>query len=184
MGYEEALKKAWDDLGGAAGSGISVRFLADEYILDTKSHSVHSLSCNVPAKDYASIIILHYIAKKLKLKTLPKPYGEWVDFRDLEGGEIYYPIFKKRTIDRLASKFGRDHDAFRTSVGRYPSRAISIGDTGFIVDTFTDVPILIALYGQDEEFAPGANILFDRNISEIFVTEDIVVLTEILVHSL
>ncbi|HPM43295.1 MAG TPA: DUF3786 domain-containing protein [Candidatus Omnitrophota bacterium] len=184
MGYEEALKKAWDDLGGAPESDISVRFLADEYILDTKNRSVHSLSCNVPAKDYTSVIILHYIAKKLKLKALPKPYGEWIDFKDLEGGEIYYPIFKKRTIDRIASKFGRDHDAFRSSVGRYPSRAASIGDTSFIVDTFTDVPILIALYGQDEEFGPGANILFDRSISEIFVTEDIVVLTEILTHSL
>jgi len=36
----------------------------------------------------------------------------------------------------------------------------------------------------DEEFGPDANILFDKNISGIFCTEDIVVLTELIVHLL
>lgn len=185
MGYQQALEIAWDDIAELAGlDTLTVRFLADEYAVDTGSRSVLSLSCNTPAKDYASIIILHYLIRKLRLKELPEPAGEWIDFKELEGGEAYYPTFKKRTIDRVARKFGLDHAAFLASAGRYPSRKASVGDTCAVIETFKYVPVLIALYKADDEFGPGANILFDKDIGAIFVTEDVVVLTEILVHSL
>jgi hypothetical protein len=185
MGYQQALEKAWNDIGELAGSNTwMIKFLADEYTVDTGKRSVLSLACNIPAKDYATIVILHYLTRRLRLKELPKPAGEWIDFKELEGGEAYYPTFKKRTIDRVAQKFGADHAAFHASIGRYPSRKASVGDTGAVIEIFKDVPILVALYKADDEFGPDANILFDKNIRTIFVTEDIVVLTEILVHSL
>ena len=59
-----------------------------------------------------------------------------------------------------------------------------IGDISYIIQAFSEVPLLIALFKADDEFGPDANILFDKDITGIFCTEDIVVLTEILVHSL
>lgn len=57
-------------------------------------------------------------------------------------------------------------------------------DKRIVIEALEKVPILITLSRQDEEFSPDANILFDESIRQIFCTEDVVVLTEILTHSL
>ncbi len=65
MSYEIAIKKAWDELIKAAGSAnLTVKFLADEYTADPASRKVLSLACNVPAKDFSAILILHYLIRK------------------------------------------------------------------------------------------------------------------------
>ena len=53
---------------------------------------------------------------------------------------------------------------------------------GIIIHPIQEVSILITISKADEEFGPDANILFDKNISDIFCTEDIVVLTEMVAH--
>ena len=169
MSYQQALKKAWDDLTSISrdSDSYAVKLLSDTYTVDLKNRTVFSDSCNIPAKEYTSIIILHYLAKKLKLGSLPQPSGEWIDFRQLEGGEGYYPAFKKRTIDKILKKYGS-----------------SPKDMSTMVQALESVPMLITTSKADEEFGPAANILFDRTVSAVFCTEDIVVLTEIVVHQL
>ena len=107
MSYAQALDKAWADLGELSDiNTFSVKFLSDTYSVDAQKKKVLSDSCNVPAKEYISLVTLHYLIKKLRLKEMPCPSGEWVDFNRLEGGEGYYPAFKKRTIDRILKKYG------------------------------------------------------------------------------
>lgn len=185
MGYETALKKAWDDIKNAAKDGhLTVKFLSDEYDIDIDKRSLLSRSCNIPAKDHVSIILLHYYARKLRDKNLPGPTGDWVDFRSLEGGDAYFPAFRKRTTDYLIKKFGRDSIALIESANRFPSRGYERADRGVIIYPFEDVPILIIVNMADEEFGADANILFDRSIGKIFCTEDIVVLTDIVAREL
>ena len=185
MGYQQALALAWDDIADLTEvPRHTVRMLADSYSVDIPARTVISDSCGIPAKEAVAIIALHYLAGSLRLKGMPALAGEWVDFRTFEGGEAYYPTFRKRTIDRIAKKFGKDPEAFRASCGRYPSQPAPVGDVSFAVDVFPEIPILVALYRGDEEFGPSANILFDRSTGAIFSTEDIVVMTEILIHSL
>ena len=57
-------------------------------------------------------------------------------------------------------------------------------DVSVIIHPFKEISILITMSKADDEFGPDANILFDKNISKIFCTEDIVVLTEMVVHLL
>ena len=65
-----------------------------------------------------------------------------------------------------------------------PGEITDKGDVGVIIHPFKEVSILITMSRADEEFGSDSNILFDKNISEIFCTEDIVVLTEMVVHLL
>ena len=185
MGYEQALEKAWGDiLGLTEDKRFSAKLLADEYDINLEDKKVFSVSCNVPAKDYTSIILLHYIIKKLKLKTLPDPTGNWIDFRQLEGGGGYYPTFKKRTIDVVSRKYGSRPEALLDTTNRFCAKKVQIGDVGIVIEPLENMPVLITISKGDEEFPPDANMLFDESIREIFCTEDIVVLTEIIVHSL
>jgi len=185
MGYARTLEKAWNDISGLAGKRhFSVSLLSDNYDIDLDKRTVLSSSCNVPAKDHISIILLHYLIQKSKLGSLPQISGEWIDFNELEGGSGYYPAFKKRTIARIIRKYGADPAAFLSISDRLPAKEERRGDAGMVIEALEGVPILITLEKADEEFGPDANILFDRNISKIFCTEDVVVLTEFVVHSL
>lgn len=185
MAYEQALDKAWKDVAAATSDKrLTVKFLSDIYDIDIERRIALSSSCNVPAKDYATIIMLHYLLQKLALTQLPAPSREWVDFTSLVGGEGYYPTFKKRTIDRVLGRYGKNPEALLGITDRMPSKILSLGDVAVVIYPFVEVGILIKMSKGDEEFGPSADILFDGNISRIFCTEDIVVLTEIVVHQL
>ncbi len=185
MGYEQALEKAWAEISGLAPEKqLSLKFLNDNYSINTEARSVLSESCNVPAKTYLSILLLHYLIRKFRPKGPVKPTGEWIDFNQLEGGEEYYPTFKKRTISHLLRKYGKAPEAILKVSERLPVKTADKGDVGIVVYPFVDVPILITMWKADDEFGPDANILFDRTIADVFCTEDIVVLTETIVHSL
>jgi len=185
MEYMQALEKAWKDAAELiADKRVSVKFLADEYEIDAENKKVFSVSCNIPAKEHVSLIILHYLIKKIKLGSLPMPTGKWIDFRELKGAEGYYPAFKKRTIETILRKYGERPEELLNAATRFCAKKVQVGDVGIAIEAFKNAPILITLSRADEEFGPDANILFDENIREIFCTEDIVVLTEILVHVL
>jgi len=112
MGYEQALGKAWNEIAALSREKkFSLKFLADEYEIDVEQKRVLSLSCNVPAKEFLSIILLHYFIQKQKQRVLPQPSGDWVDFRQIEGGDAYYPAFKKRVTGTLFRKFSTRPDA-------------------------------------------------------------------------
>lgn len=185
MTYGPALEKAWTALSGLTGEKrLSVRFLADEYEIDPIKRTILSVSCNVPTKDYLTIILLHYLIKTLGPEGLPAPAGKWIDFRELEGGQGYYPAFKKRTIDVVLHKYGSSPDALLNINERFSARKVQAGDVGVVIEPFKNVLILITLNRADEEFGPDANILLDETAARTFCTEDIVVLTEIVVHAL
>jgi hypothetical protein len=183
MSYDVAIGKAWEDLLKLNPSGnISVKFLADEYRIDFKDKKVMSLACNVAAKDFTAILILHYLAHKLK--KLPMLSGEWVSFKELSNVEGYYPAFRNRAIEPIIRKYGKAPDGLLTALERLPGKRIDQGDIGIVLEAFEGVPIMIVLWKGDEEFSPDANLLFDKSVTKIFCTEDIVVLAGIVASNI
>lgn len=175
MGYEVAIKKAWEDLAKLKpGNELSVKFLADEYSVDLEAKRVLSLACNIKAKDFTSILILHYLAQKLK--GLPKLTGDWLTFREFSGVEGYFDAFHKRAIEPIIRKHGKYPEGIKTALERLPAKEFSGGDIGVVIQAFEGVPALVKLWKADEEFGPDANMYFDSSITGIFCTEDIVVL--------
>jgi len=183
MGYEVAFKKAYDDLLALNPPGnMSVKFLGDEYSIDIVSGKPISLSCNVPVKDFTAILILHYLARKIN--GLPALTGEWLTFRELSGVEGYLEAFKKRSIEPIIRKYGGNPEGIFTVLEKLPARKINGADASIVVDAFQGVPVLIKIWRKDEDFAPDANIFFDRSVTRIFCTEDIVVLAGMVAHYL
>ena len=183
MGYDIALNKAWGELEGLSPQKIiPVKFLGDEYSVDIGSKKIMSLSCNVPAKDFTAILVLHYLA--CSLKGLPKLSGEWVSFKELSAVEGYYPAFRARAIEPIIRKYGANPEAILAVQERLAAKRINQGDMGLVVEAFAGVPVLVELWKGDSEFGPEANMLFDSSISRIFCTEDVVVLAGIVAASL
>jgi hypothetical protein len=165
MGYQAALDKAWKALETAGlRNKEPVRFFSEEYTVDADRRSVLSAS-GFPAKDFVSVLVLHYLIQKLA--GLPQLNGEWISFKELDGGEQYYPAFRKRSIDILLKKFAGNVETLGKSAQ---------ADAGTVLEAFPGVPLQVLMWKSDEEFAAEATILFDRCISRIFSTEDIAVL--------
>ncbi|MCM8790230.1 MAG: DUF3786 domain-containing protein [Candidatus Omnitrophica bacterium] len=185
MTYTAALEKAWKDLANIAKERrYSVKFVSDTYDIDLDGKTVISASCSAPTREYTVIIILHYLTQKLLFGKLPEPAGEWIDFNQIEGGDAYYPTFRKRTIERIIKKYGKKPEDLLAAAGRLPHKKGPVGDVSVVIYPFEEVGILIKMSKADEEFGPDANILYDANIPRIFCTEDIVVLTELVVNQL
>jgi hypothetical protein len=183
MSYDIAINKAWDELAAVAKEkNLSVKFLGDEYSVDLGAKKLISLACNVPAKDFTVILILHYLAKKIN--GLPELTGDWVSFKELSGIEGYYPAFRKRAIEPIIRKYGSDPKNLLTVLERLPAKKTQPADVSIVVEAFEGVPILVELWASDEEFGPEANMLFDKSIIDIFCTEDTVVLAGLVAAAL
>jgi len=183
MSYDIAINKAWEEIANLnAPKTLSVKFLTDEYSVDLDNKKVISLACNVPAKDFSAILILHYLAQKLN--GLAQLTGEWLSFKELSGIEGYYPAFRKRAIEPIIRKYGSHPEGLLEALDRLPGKKVDQGDIGIVLEVFAGVPVMIELWRSDEEFGPEANMLFDKSITRIFCTEDIVVLTGIISSAL
>lgn len=175
MGYEAAISKSWQDLAQLdPDKFLSVRFFADEYTVDLENKKVLSLSCNAAAKDFTAILILHYLAQRIK--GLPVLNNEWLTFRELSGVEGYVGAFRKRAIEPVISKYGKNPDALFGALDRLGGKRAQGADVAIAISVFEGVPVLVKLWRADEEFGPEANMFFDKSITGIFCTEDIVVL--------
>lgn len=183
MGYDIALALAWTELNKLAQEKhYTLRFLNDAYRIDWQNKQILSSSCQAPAKPHYSILLLHYLAKKLA--GLSPVTGQWVSFRELSGAGGYYPAFKKRVIDVIMQKYSSNPQALLQASLRLQARETHLADMSVIVDVFDSVPILITFWRADEEFAPELNVLFDQSISDIFCTEDVVVLAEVMAYNI
>ncbi|MCX5693970.1 MAG: DUF3786 domain-containing protein [Candidatus Omnitrophica bacterium] len=178
-----ALKKAWEDLANLkAPNNLSVKFMADEYALELPARSMVSVACNIPAKDFLSILILHYLAQKLK--GLPGLTGQWLSFREISGIQGYYDAYYKRSIDPIIRKYGKQPDTLVNCLSRLPAKLSAGADISIVVEVFAGVPVLIRLWKADAEFAADANIYFDASIKDIFCIEDVVVLAQLVASQL
>jgi hypothetical protein len=183
MGYKVALNKAWEGLARHnIGKETRVKFLGDEYILDAENKKLISLACNLPAKDFTSILILHYLAQKAK--GLPALSGEWVSFKEIAGVEGYEAAFRQRAIMPIIRKYGSRPEGILAALDRLPAKRIEQADIGIVLEVFEGVPLLVTLWRADDEFGPEANMLFDRSIAQIFCIEDVVVLAGLVASSL
>jgi hypothetical protein len=183
MGYEVAINKAWAELATFKEPHESAtRFLADNYTVDYKNRAILSLSCNAPAKEFTTVLILHYLIQKAK--GLPPLTGQWLNFRELSGIEGYYEAFRRRSLEPLIRKFGNNPEGIIACLERFSGKKAQGADAAVVIETFPQVPALIKIWGKDEEFGADANMFFDASISHIFCTEDIVVLAQMVASQL
>lgn len=183
MPYESAIEKSWNDLAKLSNSPIhNVDLLGDTYEVNLKNRQVLSNSCNVPTKDHVTLLLLHYLIGSLKNVYIPS--GQWISFKEVGGGEIYYPAFREGVIKPILRKYGNNPEALFSVLERFEGAKIDISDASIEVRVFPDVNVRIILWKADEEFGPEANILFDKNLTKIYTMEDITVLSHFIVGNI
>lgn len=184
----EPLKGAWDKAaylspkllsmtqGLKADQGtkkVVLRVMDKECSVDLGSRSMTYLSPGekeVPP--HLQILVLHYLEGAARAQLA----NRFVTFREFEGGAIYYPAFKARTIDVIVKEFGERPDLLRRIGEAMRGEPIGVGSVGFKVSFFPKVPVAVVLWLGDEEVPAAANMLFDANAGIVLPTEDISVM--------
>ena len=182
MGYEISLNKALDELKELAEfSKYSVLLLEDNYEVRVDERAVLSVAANAPAGEVEAVLILHYLIGLQKYGF--HPTGEWISFKEIEGGKVFWPAFQKSTIKPLLECFQKDPENLTgILVERFKGRMVEGGDTAVEVATFPGIFARILFWMGDEELPGGATILFDRGLMGIYSTEDVAVLLLFLVQ--
>jgi hypothetical protein len=180
VAYREALESAWTALsgkdiealahgsGGATGDGgIVVEVLGRRCLV---APSDRSLSIdNAPAGTVEAILVLHYIANAAGTE----PSGELVSYRQLPGGNVYYPAFKSRVADVIGGMYHRDPPAVaKAMIGMRASR-VRQGDDSFVVKVFPKLPVTIILWRGDEEVPSSSIVLFDGTAPLLLDAEEL-----------
>jgi hypothetical protein len=126
------------------------------------------------------ILILHYFTGAKGTPTT----GRLIAFKQLSGGASYFPTFSHRSITPLVRNFGKNPELLMKTAARLGGREADYGDVSVTINAFSHVPITLVLWRGDDELAPNGNILFDANISDYVVTEDVTVLCETIIWKL
>jgi hypothetical protein len=173
--YEIALKKAWDEIVELAPSQkYTVKFLTDIYEVQVIDRIVLMRSTDSPASEEISILILRYLIGILKHGYNQK--GEWISFKELKGGPSYYPAYQKNTKPILKSLREDPDSLIKNLTGRFGGKLVEGGDVSVELVTFPDVRVKFIFWFADKELPPDVTILFDRELAEIFTTEEIAAL--------
>lgn len=184
--YVSALKMAWKELADldpdvvAENSKSSYDKEKEEYIVRyfEKEHRIQpsfKIILNEKGEKldpFNSVLILHYLiyAKPIEVE------GKLISFRELEGGDVYYSAFQRRSVLPLIKTFGSNLEAFKSVGKRINAKDVEHGDVALQIQVFPKVPVTVILWAGDDEVAPSANLLFDNTIKELLPTEDAAVI--------
>ena len=173
MTYEIALNKAWDEIVALAPSSkYTVQFLTDIYEVRVIDRIVLLKSSGALANEDVAVLILHYLIGVLKHGY--KQSGEWISFKEVWGGQSFYPAFQDSILRPLVESLKRDPDGlFKNLTERLGGKLVEGGDLSVELVTFPEVRIRVIFWYGDEELPPDVTILFDRELAEVIATEDI-----------
>ncbi|MGZ3538964.1 MAG: DUF3786 domain-containing protein [Thermodesulfobacteriota bacterium] len=129
----------------------------------------------VPVKD--QILILHYLTK-----ASGAPFtNKLITYGQIEGGKFYSPVFVQRNLDPILKCFGHRPELLLDVGQKFGAQRSTYGDASVAIDAFPMARIYFIIWKGDDEVPHGGNILFDGNIRHYLASEDVCVLTEILV---
>ncbi|HMK51247.1 MAG TPA: DUF3786 domain-containing protein [Thermodesulfobacteriota bacterium] len=129
----------------------------------------------VPVKD--QILILHYLTHASGVPFTNK----LITYGQIEGGKFYSPVFVQRNLDPILKCFGHRPELLLEVAQKVGAQRSTYGDASVAVDAFPMARIYFIIWKGDDEVPHGGNILFDGNIRHYLASEDVCVLTEILV---
>lgn len=189
-GDREALRLAWDgasarDLDVLAKGSLSqlsedgrllLRLMDRECAVDIRSRGITFSDDGSALKPHVQVLVLHYVLGSGR----GEPTGEMVTFREFPGGALYFPAYKKRTLDLLVSRFGADPGALRRAGELMGATPLDMATVAFRTRFLPKLDVDVLMWAGDDEVPSSANILFDTCAGRMLSTEDVTVVAGVL----
>lgn len=93
------------------------------------------------------------------------PSGEWVSFRELEGGRERYPLFQKRCEAAMKQVADTYTGLFDDMVHLFDGKAVAPrfqSDISVVLHPLPKIPLMICYWRPEENMGSSLNLFFDR----------------------
>ncbi len=166
---EDVIERTHCILSDTADSYI-VKFLGEEYTLKPQERAI-MINGEKPFYDLFKIgIILHYM-----VHAKDKPIAnKLISFRELWGGNEYYPAFTNRVLTPLTEYFCDKPKLLMEAGFALGGVKVDKGEYGISIPILPRVPITVLLWTGDDEVEASGNLLFDGSANEYMETEGLV----------
>lgn len=193
-GYRAALDEAWRKLASIppetaallTGAGLDIpgqvaleyfgRTVRISWPVQGREGAPGRLESLFPLTGADQVVLLHYLAASPS-DSAPRPETDWISFRQLWGGAVYWDAFQRRVIAPLVALFGSDpdllHEACREVFGQ-ATREAGFGTASTIVQALPNVALAYVLWAGDSEVPPSGTVLFAGRANDWLPTEDLV----------
>lgn len=133
-----------------AAFGATVRLSWPDLAFDSRSPLLMSFPWR--------LIALHHLA----LATGAEPGEDWVSYREIPDGLFYANTITREVEEPLARLFGSDAEAFLAAGSDLGGRPLAVADVALLLHPLPRVPMVFALWLEDEEFPAKVKVLYER----------------------
>ena len=159
---------------------LKIRMFGRDYCLHMDDFRLIDVEDNTPVKQNDQILLLHYLQCDVPLNVK----NELISFRDLTGGQFYWESFVSRTTRLLCQVIDNNIERLKTNLNQFDWTQIEGSDLSARIHTIGNIYLTLKYQLGDEEFPPGALLLFDSSIKRVFAAEDVAVLSSRVCHKL
>lgn len=122
------------------------------------------------------LIALHYLATA----TGRIPGTDWVSYRELPDGLFYANTITREVEEPLARLFATDPEAFLGAGRRLGGSPTDVADASLVFHPLPHVPIVFALWVEDDEFPAKMKVLYEREGTANLPLQDLRILADMI----
>ncbi len=153
---------------------FTLNFFDRQYIIDYPSGEVWNDDGSLCKNFELKILIIRYL---INANGVPRT-NKYVTFKEIPGGNVYYPNFLNRTLSRLSEVFTSQIDRYKLFMENIGAEKVDMGDLAYKFTYMGNTSMIFILWFGDDEFPSNSNILFDSNIVCYFNAEDLAVVPD------
>ncbi|KPI47349.1 hypothetical protein IM33_18185 [Clostridioides difficile] len=153
---------------------FTLNFFDRQYIIDYPSGEVWNDDGSLCKNFELKILIIRYL---INANGVPRT-NKYVTFKEIPGGNVYYPNFLNRTLSRLSEVFTSQIDRYKLVMENMGAEKVDMGDLAYKFTYMGNTSMIFILWFGDDEFPSNSNILFDSNIVCYFNAEDLAVVPD------
>ena len=98
-----------------------------------------------------------------------QPAGNWISFREIEGGREKYGLFKKRGEEPLKTLADKYTDFFKDIIEMFDGEKVAKqfeSDVSVVLHPFPLVPLMICYWRPDDGIESTLNLFFDASVDK------------------
>jgi hypothetical protein len=140
---------------------LTLKILGKDFAIDKKG----GFSSTIHINPWVAVPFLTYVLHSTDVPVT----GEWISFREIEGGPERYALFKRRAEEAMKRVADIWPDLFDDIVHLFEGRHVEpqfASDISVVLQVLPRVPLMICYWRESEGIASSLNIFFDRSIGE------------------
>ena len=151
-----------------SGNKLTIKCLGKDFSVDTTGN----ITTDIHVHPWIMIPVFNYIIESAGIPVS----GQWVPFRELEGGKTWYRLFGQRCEKPLKQVADTYTDLFEDMIRLFNGKQVENhynADISLVLHPLPKVPVLICYWKPEDELESNLNLFFDATAEENLNIESI-----------